>query len=461
MAGVSQLADDARADEPGDAHPGDHPVRPGEVFEEDHGVPASRPGDPAAGPDPATVPDSAPDGDPAVEPEGRADPLTVLTLSAAHFVHDSYPAFIGILLPLLIDRLDISLATAGLLASAIRWSTLTQPMVGVLADRRDTRAWAALAPATTAACICGLAFAPTTLVAAGLLLLAGLSHAAFHPSAGAMVTRVAGGHWGRATAVFMTGGEFGRAVGPLFIASVVAWVGLSGSWIAVIPGVVMATLVALRLRGRRAATTGRAPAHFREVVRSAGRSIWLLSGAIVLRGIATNGFITFYPLLVVTGGGDLLASGAVMAVYEVAGTIGALVGGVASDRLGRNPVIIAGTITGLPAMLAGLALGPTVPGALMLAVAGFCLLSGWSVQLVVMQEMLPDNRSAAVGLTYFMTTSGAILAMIGIGAAGQVVGLDMALPGAVLIGLTSVPLLAMMRPPARRMPPRRLPVRPG
>jgi predicted MFS family arabinose efflux permease len=139
--------------------------------------------------------------------EAPFDRPTVVTLRAAHFVHGSYPPFIGILLPPLTTRLEMGLAAAGIHGSGIRWTTLLQRVLGHLADRRDTRAWVILARALTAIWICALVLAPSAPVAATLLLLASLSHAAFHPAAGAMVTRVAGGQWGTAAAYFMTGGE--------------------------------------------------------------------------------------------------------------------------------------------------------------------------------------------------------------------------------------------------------------
>lgn len=86
----------------------------------------------------------------------------VLLLSGAHLAHDTYPAFLGVMLPLLIDELHISLAVAGLLASGLRWTTSLQPFLGHLADRTDTRAWVILTPAITATCMSLIGIAPTT-----------------------------------------------------------------------------------------------------------------------------------------------------------------------------------------------------------------------------------------------------------------------------------------------------------
>ena len=63
-----------------------------------------------------------PGGAPGV-PLASFDTTTIVTVSAAHLVHDSYPAFVGVLLPLLIPKLGIGLVVAGLLASTFRLAT--------------------------------------------------------------------------------------------------------------------------------------------------------------------------------------------------------------------------------------------------------------------------------------------------------------------------------------------------
>jgi FSR family fosmidomycin resistance protein-like MFS transporter len=124
------------------------------------------------------------------------------------------------------------------------------------------------------------------------------------------------------------------------------------------------------------------------------------------------------------------------------------VGGLSSDRIGRRPVLIAGLAVGVPVMLAGLLVPPGIVQAGLLALAGFCLLSATPVQLVAMQEMLPEHRSVAVGLTYFMTTSGAIVATLVVGALGEARGLSTALPIAVLTAALALPLLLVLRLPS-------------
>jgi FSR family fosmidomycin resistance protein-like MFS transporter len=378
------------------------------------------------------------------------DRKRVAQLSAAHLAHDVYPAFLGVLLPLLIDELGLSLAAAGILASTLRWTTSLQPFLGHLADRTDTRAWVIYAPAVTAACMSLVGVAPNTTTVVILLLLTGMSHAAFHPSGGALVTRVSGDEWGRGTAWFMTGGEIGRVIGPVFIAGVIALGGLRLSPIAVIPGLFTTVLLYKALRHAPAlyASTS-ARANVREALTAGKRPVLMLSAAVFLRSSANVTVVIFYPTLITASGGGLLLAGVGVGLYEVGAVAGAFVGGVLSDRFGRNRVMLIGAVIGAPPIVAALYLGATPLGFALLVLGGFGWLSATSIELVTMQELLPNNRSAAVGITYFVKAAGAIVATIVIGLVGEFLGLLTALTIAMVVGLACLPFLFFTRDPSR------------
>lgn len=66
----------------------------------------------------------------------RIDVAKVTLLSRGHLVVDLYPPFLPALLPLLIDRLGLSLTLASLLTTILMFSaSLSQPLFGILSDR--------------------------------------------------------------------------------------------------------------------------------------------------------------------------------------------------------------------------------------------------------------------------------------------------------------------------------------
>lgn len=385
----------------------------------------------------------------AAAPE-KFDTAAVGTVATAHFVHDTYPAFIGTLLPLLIDKHGMSLAIAGGLATMIRWPSVAQPFLGYIADRTDARLLVIFPPVVTALAISLLGVAPTYGVLVVLLLVAGASSAAFHPAAGAMVTRASGSQWGRASSYFMTGGELGRAVGPVFIATTVAAVGLTGSWLAALPGLAITALAYALLR-TRALTLGRSasPDDLWKAVRSRGRPLLLLGGVVLFRSLVIASFQTYVPTFLVKEGTSLIYAGLALTVYEIGGVLGAFVGGPLSDRFGRRTTMALSQATAGPLLFGALLLAKEPVGLAMLAVGGLLALSAGPVQLTLVQELLPRNRSAAAGIYMFLGFEGQVLAVLALGLLADQIGLGTALGWSVLASMLSLPFTLLL-PETRR-----------
>ena len=107
----------------------------------------------------------------------------LVTIAGGHAVHDSFTAFLAPLLPRFVEKLSLSNTAAGLLSTFLQLPGLLQPVIGHLADRTTLRWLVVLGPAVTATAMSFLGWAPTYAVLALLLLLAGLSVAAFHATA--------------------------------------------------------------------------------------------------------------------------------------------------------------------------------------------------------------------------------------------------------------------------------------
>lgn len=108
------------------------------------------------------------------------------------------------LIPLLKTKLGLSNALAGTLATFLRSSAPVQPFIGYWADRTNPRWLVVLAPGGTALFMSLLGASPTYLLTVPLLVLAGLSHAAYHAPAPAMVAHVSGERVGTGMSLFMT-----------------------------------------------------------------------------------------------------------------------------------------------------------------------------------------------------------------------------------------------------------------
>ena len=93
-------------------------------------------------------------------------------LTLGHFVTDLYPAFLPPLLPLLIDKFQISLTSASLLATVLSFSaSLTQPLFGFLFDKLGGRKMIVFSPLVAGLSMSLIGVAPHYSILIVLLIL--------------------------------------------------------------------------------------------------------------------------------------------------------------------------------------------------------------------------------------------------------------------------------------------------
>ena len=201
----------------------------------------------------------------------------VLFVTAAHFVNDTYPAFLAPLIPLLNQSLGISLTLAGSLVLFLRVGGLIQPLIGYLADRTEVRYFVIYSPAITAILMSCLGLAPSYVMMVPILFFAGVSGAMFHAPAPSLITHISGEQWGKGMSYFMAGGELGRSVGPVFIVWIVERMGLQNAYLAAIPGV-LATLVLYRRVGALQLNVKKQNLSLRVALKEQGGPLLLLLG---------------------------------------------------------------------------------------------------------------------------------------------------------------------------------------
>ncbi len=160
--------------------------------------------------------------------------------------------------------------------------------------------------------------------------------------------------------------------------------------------------------------------------------------------MATVGLLVFIPTYLTQSGAGLVLAGAAVTAFEVGGAIGAFVGGTLSDRIGRRQMLAIAAGIGSPLLILALAMpvGPLMLA--MLALAGVVLLSAGPVQLVLMQELMPDNRGAAIGLSIFAITMASALGTVVVGAIGEIIGLQVALIAGAGVALLALPFIALL-----------------
>jgi len=287
-------------------------------------------------------------------------------------------------------RLDLSLAAAGTLAMCFQMAaSVAQLGFGHLADRWRPRVLLLSGPVIAVAFLSFIGAATSIWSLIAILVLGGFGCAMFHPSAAALATRLGGERPGFAMSVYITGGTFGFAFGPLVFAPFADRYGIEWTPVLVVPGLI---LVALLLRRVPAFTAHSARAGGLRSLRPYLRPLGLLYAIVVLRTLAALSFATFMPVMLTRRGLSLSDAGAAIAAYLFASGVGGFFGGPAADRFGSRFVIAASLLMAAPF----LAVAPFLSGwpfVIVLAVGGFFLQSTLPVNVTFGQALAPVSAA--------------------------------------------------------------------
>ncbi|OGO26691.1 MAG: hypothetical protein A2W33_07910 [Chloroflexi bacterium RBG_16_52_11] len=362
----------------------------------------------------------------------------VLPIVGAHFIQDLYTACVAPLLPVFIEKFTLSLTQVGALTAALQIPAVLNPFIGYLADKVSLRYFVIFAPAVTATLIGLTGLAPGYFALIILLFTTGVSVAAFHAPAPAMVARASGKQVGLGMSLFMSGGATAYAVGPLLAVWAVSTWTLEGFWRTAILGWAASLILYWRLRDLSARTER--PGSLRAILPQVvgfflPLGLYSLFGTPLLECLST-----YLPTYMMSEGSTLWAAGAMLSISMIAGVGGVLLSGPLSDRLGRRWVLLFAAVSSSLLMLAFLNVEDwlVIPVLFML---GFTSHSTTPVMLAMVQEHFPRNRAAANGLymliVFMLRPLGALL----IGFLGDMLGLDAAFFWSAIISLFSVPVV--------------------
>lgn len=386
----------------------------------------------------------------------RSSPLGIaIAVGALHALNDAYTAFLPPLLPRIMGELDLSITlAAGLMTSLSLGSSLAQPLMGRLADRRGRRALVVLGPITTGVLLSLMGLAPGFWTLAALLALGGLGSAAFHPPGASLAARVGeGGRSGMRHAIFSFCGAAGHALGPLAVVWLVSRVGFDGMWIAMLPVLVLGAALWFVLPPGTSDRILDPPPSARDIGRILRGPLGLVFGISCTTAFLNSLFLTFQPIVMSSEGASEARGAVVLSVYLAGQASGTLLGGFLADRMDRPRLLAILTAVSFP--LHAIAFLLPAGGALSLAVVVLAGASNMAVlpPIVVMAiELSPSFASTSSGIVMGLAWATASLAVLPAGALGDLLG-----PQVGAIVLTPTVLVGTwlaLRPKLRRIRPR-------
>jgi MFS transporter, FSR family, fosmidomycin resistance protein len=387
---------------------------------------------------------------PGTAAEGKEDasPWRRMWLWAlAHAVDDLYQGLVPACVPyFVLDRHYSYLAASGLTMAAALGSSVPQPLVGVLVDRRPLGGLAALGVAVAGLGVGLSGLVPSYALVWTLILVSGLGVAMFHPAAGKSA-RESAGESTAAMSVFAAGGSVGFFLAPVLATPALVAFGVKAT-VFFLPPAMLVAFVLLKRRPMAAAMARAA---------RTGEDRWVpflvLTGVEVVRSIAFFGVITFIELFWIRHlhAGRFMA-GTALAVFLVGGVAGTLLGGRIADHVGAVRTVQFGALLMVPALV-GLRLTPTAVAPLAFALlSGIALNIPFGVLVKLGQDYLPGRPGTAAGVTLGLAVSIGGLAAPALGATAEAYG-----PQGVFTVLCALPVAALLlgrylTPPAVAMP---------
>ena len=381
-------------------------------------------------------------------------------LTFAHAVVDTYATTLPHLLPLLFRKLvsqttSWSSLTGLLIAVSGVFNSFSQVVFGQLADRGRTAHFLILGVAIPSVCTSLMGVVPSLFLLMLLLIIGGMGVAAFHPPAAVQAAASAKRGRGFGVSLFITGGNVGQAIGPFCIMLLLNRYGLGQLVWCMIPGLLVASIVAKTNSPQTAKEGIVTTAEFSHteskketlwiVLRPQLRPLIVLYLITTLRTVTTVGVLNFLSLHLDQQHFSNVERSAVLSLFVFAGSIGIITGGSLSDRINHYILLRFSLLVAPPILYAALH-SNGILFLILLFLGNFTLSTSVTVNIVLAQQLLPKHESLASSFAMGAAWGTAGLLNYPVGMIGDLVGLPKLLDGLVMLPLaTSVLTLFLKR----------------
>ena len=380
-------------------------------------------------------------------------------LTFTHTILDSYANLFPHLQPRLLDNLA-SAATrnsfAGVLISVYNlFSSLGQVFFGWLSDRFRTVHFITFGVAFTVIGLSLISIVPSTTIVMLLLAIGGTGVAAFHPQATTYAGALAAETRGMGISIFLTGGNIGRAIGPVVLLLIPYRFGYGHLIWEMIPGIFVALLVPFVLKFEHELDLSASARVLSTEGETQPESFWYVSRPHLLplimlfvvasfrtvTGIGLENFLSIH--LDDLNYSDQMRS-LILALYIFAGSMGIMGSGWVLSRVNTNVLLLFSLVIAPPLLYAALHT-KGITSLVFLFLGNVVLSSSITLNIIWAQIMLRGHENIAS--SFMMGASwgvGGLLNLI-VGALGDKYGLPIVLDGLVFVPLIVSPLVIFLR----------------
>ena len=338
--------------------------------------------------------------------------LTGLGHAGTHWVAGIF----YVLLPFITRELGLSYVQAGALVGVLHASSFAANFVsGMLVDMSGRRVvFQVLSLLMGAAALGAFAISTSFVALAVLTALLGVSNNLWHPPAIAYLAQSYPNNRGYALAIHALCANVGDTVAPAAAGLLIAAAGWSATagW-GCLPALVIAALIAVLMlpSDRVTAATHRSHGAMSDYWRGVAgivrnRAIAGLCVMAGFRSMTQNGLYVFLPLYLVNEvGTGPVVMGFAMAMLQLGGVVAAPVAGIASDRIGRRPVVMAGLTVTTLMVIALTFVSNQVVYVAGVSLLGFALFAVRPVVHSWMMDLAPSNMAGSATSLVFGTQS--------------------------------------------------------
>lgn len=387
----------------------------------------------------------------APSPTGAIQRRRLLPLAIGHFCVDSYAGMLAPMVPLLQERLQLSLAAAGTVGAVVAFSAMSQPLLGLLGDRMRRRMLVPLGVLLAALCMPLMGVAPSYGLLLVVVTLGGLGVSAFHPQSFVIAADLSGPRRAFGIALFVFAGTLGLAATPVWVTFVVEAAGPGVLPLASLAGVAAALLIWRRVPLAADPASDRSWRSVGAQFAASLRPLAAILAVVVVRSIAFLGFNLFIAVLSRDRGLTLGAGGLALSVYNLSGVLASLGLGRIADRVDPKPLICVSLVLSTPFLWAYAAL----PGPLSfvwLALGGALLGATTSVMVALSQQAAPGLRALASSLPLGLSWGLASLTLPLLGWIADQVGVPAMLSGLAWLPLVAAAIMLLLVPTRRPAP---------
>ena len=363
----------------------------------------------------------------------------VLLISFAHFTHDIFSALLAPILPLLIQRLGITLTEASFLDIARKVPSLFNPLLGLIAERNDAKYFVILTPSVTAVSMGLLSLTSSYAVALFLLFIAGVSAAFFHIPSPTMIKEFSGKESGRGMSYFMVGGESARTVGPILAAGVISIWGLDGIWKLTPIGILSSIFLYIKLKDYQTTFNAKKfeKGEIKGVLKKVKPFFTMLTLFIMFNYTSKYAISLYLPLFLTHNGYSVESASVAFGVLQGFGILGAFFAGRFSDKIGRINMLIISAIGSALFLILFLLFFKNALW-ILLAPLGFFLFTSSPVMLAFVHDLKTDKptfvNSIYMGINFGV--SSIIVYLVGL--VGEYIGLFKTFEITVVLTLVSI-----------------------